>query len=141
RLLYDYFHQLFAQVTNPPLDAIREELVTSLATTIGPEGNLLDPGPASCRQIVLPYPVIDNDGLARILSLDRDGGPPGFRTVRVSGLYLVADCFDGRRSRLVEICPHVCEVHEDGVRILVLAAGGNTAGLAPLPSLLLVISV
>src|SRR5690606_40357257 len=70
RLLYDYFHQLFAQVTNPPLDAIREELVTSLATTIGPEGNLLDPGPASCRQIVLPYPATDHDGLARILSLD-----------------------------------------------------------------------
>src|SRR5436190_15816261 len=54
RLLYDYFGQLFAQVTNPPLDAIREELVTSLGATIGPEGNLLDPGPASCRQIVLP---------------------------------------------------------------------------------------
>ena len=57
RLLFDYFSQLFAQVTNPPLDAIREELVTSLAGTIGPEGNLLDPGPASCRQVVLPFPV------------------------------------------------------------------------------------
>ena len=64
RLLFDYFNQLFAQVTNPPLDAIREELVTSLQMTIGPEGNLLDPGPASCRQIVMPYPVIDNDELA-----------------------------------------------------------------------------
>ena len=57
RLLFDYFTQLFAQVTNPPLDAIREELVTSLATAIGPERNLLDPTPASCRQIVLPFPV------------------------------------------------------------------------------------
>src|SRR5690606_27463146 len=141
RLLYDYFHQLFAQVTNPPLDAIREELVTSLATTIGPEGNLLDPGPASCRQIVLPYPVIDNDGLARILSLDRDGGPPGFRTVRVSGLYRVADGVDGLRSRLVEICRHVSEVIEDGVRILVLSDRGTTADLAPIPSLLLVAAV
>ena len=64
RLLFDYFSQLFAQVTNPPLDAIREELVTSLAGTIGPEGNLLDPGPASCRQVVVPFPVIDNDELA-----------------------------------------------------------------------------
>ena len=87
RLLYDYFHQLFAQVTNPPLDAIREELVTSLSPTIGPEGNLLDPGPASCRQIVLPYPVIDNDELAKMLS-DRRGrrparlqGGPGLRPV------------------------------------------------------------
>jgi glutamate synthase (NADPH/NADH) large chain len=64
RLLFDYFSQLFAQVTNPPLDAIREELVTSLQTTIGPEGNLLAPGPASCRRLVLPYPVIDNAELA-----------------------------------------------------------------------------
>ncbi|HCP72778.1 MAG TPA: hypothetical protein DIT91_05060, partial [Actinobacteria bacterium] len=53
RLLFDYFAQLFAQVTNPPLDAIREELVTSLGSSIGPEHNLLDPGAASCRQISL----------------------------------------------------------------------------------------
>ena len=66
RLLYDYFTQLFAQVTNPPLDAIREELVTSLAADLGPEGNLLEPAPGSCRQIVLPYPVIDNDDLAKL---------------------------------------------------------------------------
>ena len=63
RLLYDYFKQLFAQVTNPPLDAIREELVTSMGSTIGPEGNLLEPRPESCRQIKIKYPVIDNDQL------------------------------------------------------------------------------
>jgi glutamate synthase (NADPH/NADH) large chain len=68
RLLFDYFTQLFAQVTNPPLDAIREELVTSMSATIGPEGNLLDPTAASCRQIVLPHPVISNADLAKILS-------------------------------------------------------------------------
>ena len=61
RLLFDYFTQLFAQVTNPPLDAIREELVTSLGGSIGPEHNLLDPGPDSCKQISLAFPVIDND--------------------------------------------------------------------------------
>jgi glutamate synthase (NADPH) large chain len=66
RLLYDYFKQLFAQVTNPPLDAIREELVTSMASTIGPEGNLLDPRPESCRQIKITHPVIDNDQLAKL---------------------------------------------------------------------------
>ena len=65
RLLYDYFKQLFAQVTNPPLDAIREELITSMESTIGPEGNLLDPRPESCRQIEIQYPVIDNDQLAQ----------------------------------------------------------------------------
>src|ERR1700681_4464314 len=65
-LLYDYFKQLFAQVTNPPLDALREELVTSMASTIGPEGNLLDPRPESCRQIKISDPVIDNDQLAKL---------------------------------------------------------------------------
>ncbi len=98
RLLFDYFHQLFAQVTNPPLDAIREELVTSLAATIGPEGNLLDPGPASCRQIVLPYPVIDNDELAKLLSIDEDGDLPGFKAVRVSGLYPLRDGAAGHQG-------------------------------------------
>ena len=75
RLLYDYFKQLFAQVTNPPLDAIREELVTSMGSTIGPEGNLLDPRPESCRQIAIKYPVIDNDQLAKLRHIYE----PGFR--------------------------------------------------------------
>ncbi len=141
RLLYDYFHQLFAQVTNPPLDAIREELVTSLATTIGPEANLLEPGPASCRQITLPYPVIDNDELAKILSIDADGDMPGFQAVRVSGLYPLRDGADGLKSRLVEICRHVSEAIEDGVRILVLSDRDSTADLAPIPSLLLTAAV
>ena len=141
RLLYDYFHQLFAQVTNPPLDAIREELVTSLATTIGPEGNLLEPGPASCRQIVLPYPVIDNDELAKLLSIDEDGDLPGFKAVRVSGLYPLRDGAKGLKARLTEICRHVSEAIEDGVRILVLSDRDSTADLAPIPSLLLTAAV
>ncbi|MEV4726974.1 glutamate synthase large subunit [Micromonospora humida] len=141
RLLYDYFHQLFAQVTNPPLDAIREELVTSLASTIGPEGNLLDPGAASCRQIVLPYPVIDNDELAKILSVDEDGDLPGFKAVRVSGLYRLRDGGAGIKARLTEICRHVSEAIEDGVRILVLSDRDSNADLAPIPSLLLTAAV
>ena len=75
RLLYDYFKQLFAQVTNPPLDAIREELVTSMASTIGPEGNLLEPRPESCRQITMTYPVIDNEELAQAAARRRAGLP------------------------------------------------------------------
>ncbi len=141
RLLYDYFHQLFAQVTNPPLDAIREELVTSLQSTIGPEGNLLDPGPASCRQLVLPYPVIDNDELAKILSIDEDGDLPGFKAVRVSGLYRIREGGAGIRARLTEICRHVSEAIEDGVRILVLSDRDSNADLAPIPSLLLTAAV
>ncbi|MGC5289461.1 glutamate synthase large subunit [Micromonospora sp. DT231] len=141
RLLYDYFHQLFAQVTNPPLDAIREELVTSLASTIGPEGNLLDPGAASCRQIVLPHPVIDNDELAKILSIDEDGDLPGFKAVRVSGLYRIREGAAGIKARLTEICRHVSEAIEDGVRILVLSDRDSNADLAPIPSLLLTAAV
>jgi glutamate synthase (NADPH) large chain len=137
RLLYDYFHQLFAQVTNPPLDAIREELVTSLGGTMGPEGNLLAPGPASCRQIAMPYPVIDNDELAKLLSIDEDGNLPGYKAVRVSGLYRLRDGEAGLKARLVEICRHVSEAIEDGVRILVLSDRDSTADLAPIPSLLL----
>ncbi len=141
RLLYDYFTQLFAQVTNPPLDAIREELVTSVAGTIGPEQNLLAPGPASCRRIVLPYPVIDNDELAKLLHIDDDGDKPGFKAVRVSGLYRVRDGAAGMKARITEICRHVSEAIEDGVRILVLSDRDSTADLAPIPSLLLTAAV
>ncbi|MFV2022102.1 glutamate synthase large subunit [Micromonospora sp. LOL_023] len=141
RLLFDYFHQLFAQVTNPPLDAIREEMVTSLQATIGPEGNLLDPGPASCRQIVLPYPVIDNEELAKILSVDEDGDLPGFKAVRVSGLYPLRDGAEGIKARLTQICRHVSEAIEDGVRIFVLSDRDSTLDLAPIPSLLLTAAV
>jgi glutamate synthase (NADPH/NADH) large chain len=76
RLLFDYFSQLFAQVTNPPLDAIREELGHLAAGSIGPEQNLLEPSAASCRQIVLPFPVISNDELASILHINEDGDMP-----------------------------------------------------------------
>jgi glutamate synthase (NADPH/NADH) large chain len=141
RLLYDYFHQLFAQVTNPPLDAIREELVTSLQQTIGPEANLLEPGPASCRQVALPYPIIDNDELAKILSIDEDGDLPGLTAVRVSGLYRLRDGAAGLKGRLTEICRHVSEAIEDGVRILVLSDRDSTEDLVPIPSLLLTAAV
>jgi glutamate synthase (NADPH/NADH) large chain len=98
RLLYDYFTQLFAQVTNPPLDAIREELVTSLASTLGPEANLLEPTADSCRQIVLPMPVIDNDDLAKLLYVNEDGSTPGFRAFAIDGLFEV-DGGGGRFGR------------------------------------------
>src|SRR2546430_12885973 len=136
-----YSPRLSAKVTTPPLDAIREELVTSVAATIGPESNLLQPGPASCRQIALPYPVIDNDDLAKILHIDEDGDLPGFKAVRVSGLYPVRDGARGLKARLVEILRHVSEAIEDGVRILVLSDRDSTVDLAPIPSLLLTAAV
>ena len=92
RLLYDYFTQLFAQVTNPPLDAIREELVTSLSATIGPEANLLDaPAGASCRQILLPLPVIDRDDLAKLMYVNEHGETPGFKAFAIDGLFEVGE--------------------------------------------------
>ena len=91
RLLFDYFQQLFAQVTNPPLDAIREELVTALGSTVGPEGNLLAARrrPAAARSC-LPFPIIDNDELAKIIHINVDGDLAGFKSVVISGLYRVA---------------------------------------------------
>ena len=87
RLVYDYFTQLFAQVTNPPLDAIREELVTSLSTSTGPEQNLLEPGPASCRQVVLPFPVIGEQDLAKLVHINDNGNMPGFAAHVVDGRF------------------------------------------------------
>ncbi len=137
RLLFDYFSQLFAQVTNPPLDAIREELVTSLNGTIGPEANLLEPTPASCRQVVLPFPVISNDDLAKIRHINRDGDMPGFITHVSRGLYPVEGGGAAMAKRLDEICQEVSEAIAGGARILVLSDRHSTADLAPIPSLLL----
>ncbi|KAA9379970.1 glutamate synthase large subunit [Microbispora cellulosiformans] len=137
RLLFDYFSQLFAQVTNPPLDAIREELVTSLQSTIGPEGNLLDPGPASCRRLVLPYPVIDNDELAKIVHINDEGALPGFQPYVVSGLFDAAGGGEALVRRLEEIRLEVSRAIEDGARIIVLSDRGSSRERAPIPSLLL----
>ncbi|BBH16249.1 glutamate synthase [Nocardioides baekrokdamisoli] len=137
RMLFDYFAQLFAQVTNPPLDAIREELVTSLYGSIGAEANLLLPGPASCRQIVVPFPVITNDDLAKIRHINRDGDMPGFQVHIVRGLYEVAGGGEALAARLDELCAEVSQAIADGSRIIVLSDRHSTADLAPIPSLLL----
>lgn len=137
RLLFDYFSQLFAQVTNPPLDAIREELVTSLYGSIGPESNLLEPTPASCRQISLPFPVISNDDLAKIRHINREGDHPGFITHVSRGLYDVHGGGEAMAARLDEICQEVSEAIAGGARIIVLSDRHSTADLAPIPSLLL----
>ncbi|WP_460798549.1 glutamate synthase large subunit [Nocardioides pacificus] len=137
RMLFDYFSQLFAQVTNPPLDAIREELVTSLNGSIGPEANLLEPTPASCRQVVLPFPVIDNDDLAKIRHINRDGDMPGFVTHVSRGLYEVEGGGAALARRIDEICQEVSAAIADGARIIVLSDRHSTAELAPIPSLLL----
>jgi glutamate synthase (NADPH/NADH) large chain len=140
-LLFDYFSQLFAQVTNPPLDAIREELVTSLSGAIGPEHNLLDPGPASCRQIQLDFPVIDNDELAKIIHVNADGDHPGFAAHVVRGLFPVAGDGAALRQRLEEIRVEVSQAIADGARLIVLSDRDGDADNAPIPSLLLTAAV
>jgi glutamate synthase (NADPH/NADH) large chain len=137
RQLFDYFKQLFAQVTNPPLDAIREELVTSLQSTLGPEANLLAPGPHSCRRLVLPTPILDNEELAKIIHVNDEGDLPGFATHVVQGRYDVTGGGAALWQRLEEICDEVSAAIEDGARILVLSDRGASASRAPIPSLLL----
>jgi glutamate synthase (NADPH/NADH) large chain len=141
RLLFDYFTQLFAQVTNPPLDAIREELVTSLISTIGPSGNLLEPSPASCRNITLPFPVIDNDELAKLIHVNADGDMPGLKATTLSGLYRVAGGGPALAARLAEICAEADAAIEAGARLIVLSDRHSDAEHAPIPSLLLTSAV
>jgi glutamate synthase (NADPH/NADH) large chain len=141
RLLFDYFQQLFAQVTNPPLDAIREELVTSMGKSLGPEQNLLQPGPASCRQVVLPQPVLTNEELAKLLYINDDNDMPGFKPFAIDGLYPVAEGGEGMRRAIEEVRAKVSQAVADGAKLIVLSDRYSSAELAPIPSLLLTSAV
>ena len=141
RLIFDYFSQLFAQVTNPPLDAIREELVTSLGGSIGPEHNLLDPGPESCRQISLAFPVIDNDELAKIIHVNVDGEYPELEAYVVRGLFPVNGDGNALRIRLDEIKKEVSDAITNGAHLIILSDRDGDAEDAPIPSLLLTSAV
>jgi len=141
RLLFDYFAQLFAQVTNPPLDAIREELVTSLSQTIGSEGNLLDPSELSCQQISLDFPVIDNDELAKIIHVNADGEHPNFQSHVVRGLFPVLGGGEALKERIEEIRQEVSQAIVDGARIIILSDRDGDSEEAPIPSLLMTAAV
>ena len=139
RLLFDYFTQSFAQVTNPPLDAIREELVTSLGTSIGPDGNLLAADRVEAQHIELEYPVLTNDQLAKIANLRDEAGAK--QTLKVRGLYRPAGGEQELRARLQEICEKVSAAVHRGVRYIVLSDRDSSAAWAPIPSLLLTSAV
>ena len=145
RLLFDYFTQLFAQVTNPPLDAIREELVTALSNSVGPEQNLLAPTPQSCHTIVTPSPVLGRKDLAKLLYVNEHGETPGFKAFAVDGLFPVAkegqDAGALLQTALEAICASVSAAIADGANIIVLSDRNSNAELAPIPSLLLVAAV
>jgi len=134
KLLYNYFKQLFAQVTNPPIDSIREEIVTSTLTTLGSERNLLDPQPESCRQIQLSSPVITNGELEKLRALDR----PGFKSATLPILYDVSGGGPALEEALARLFDAADSAIADGVNILILSDRGITAQMAPIPALLAV---
>ena len=136
RLLYDYFKQHFAQVTNPPLDAIREQLITSVCSTLGPEINLLNPVAESCRQIYLPHPIITNDQLASLIEVDTSEGLEDFSTVVIPCLYEAGSGGAGLEAALTSIRAKASEAVADGTSILVLSDRGANENLIPIPSLL-----
>lgn len=139
RLLFDYFTQQFAQVTNPPLDSIREEVVTSLSLGLGPERNLLEWGADHTRVVTLDFPVIDNDELAKIQHIDT--ALPGRTSVTIRGLYRVEAGHKGMQKRLAQMCDEVDQAIEDGAEFIVLSDRDSNKDLAPIPSLLMLAAV
>jgi glutamate synthase (NADPH/NADH) large chain len=144
RPLFDYFTQLFAQVTNPPLDAIREELVTSTRVTIGGEDNLLTESANHCHQIVLPSPILSIDELAKIRYVEEFERMAGFTAVVIDGLFEAHGVGTGA-SRLATAIDALCDEVVDEVRcgtnIIILSDRNTTKELAAIPSLLLASAV
>jgi len=131
-LLYNYFKQLFAQVTNPPIDPIREELITSTQTMLGPEGNLLKPTPANCRMIKLDHPILTDSQLAQLRQIDL----PGFKSVTLSMLFPVADGPKGLGQALDRLFHEADRAVEKGANLLILSDRGVDRKHAAIPALL-----
>jgi glutamate synthase (NADPH/NADH) large chain len=144
QLLYNYFKQLFAQVTNPPVDAIREELIMSADTTIGPEANMLEPAPECARQIKMPSPILSNEDLERLRRLDGSGrryGSRGFKSITLRILYEVAEGGAGLRRAIDELCAAAADSIRAGYEIIVLSDRRIDADQAPIPALLAVSAI
>ena len=138
RLLFDYFAQQFAQVTNPPLDSIREEIVTSLHVGLGPERNLLAATPEHARQVSLSFPVIDNDELAKVIHLQQDGRAV---THTISGLYRIDEGAKAMEQRLDQMCEEVDSALDAGAMFVVLSDRDSDKDFAPIPSLLMLSAI
>ena len=138
QLLANYFKQLFAQVTNPPLDAIREEIITSMISTIGREGNLLDCTPEQARLLRLETPVITNAQCARIKALGSGtvADHPGLVATTLSTLFQAAEGAAGLRKRIDELRAEASAAIQAGSSILVLSDRGGSRELAAVPALL-----
>jgi glutamate synthase (ferredoxin) len=134
KLLYDYFKQLFAQVTNPPIDCIREEIITSAETTIGSERNLLDPVPESCHLIELKTPILNNEELAKLKHINEGN----FKSVTLSILFNPKDGVKGLEQQMDEICTQANQAIAQGVNLIILSDRGVDKDNAPIPALLAV---
>ncbi|MHB1421792.1 MAG: glutamate synthase large subunit [Gemmataceae bacterium] len=153
QLLYNYFKQLFAQVTNPPVDGIREELIMAMETTIGAEYNLLEPTPRSARQIKLQSPILKNDELDKLRQLDGTPTPlppwgergrgegGGFKSVTLPILFPVHEREKGLEKALNALCRHASQMVASGHDFIILSDRGHTRTLAPIPALLAVAAV
>jgi glutamate synthase (ferredoxin) len=141
QLLYNYFKQLFAQVTNPPVDAIREEIIMATETSIGPEDNLLEPGPRAALQLALPSPVLSNMELEKIRQLD--GGPAarGFRSITLPILFRASENGQGLRRAIDDVRRRASEAIAEGHNLIILSDRGHDRTDAPIPALLAVSAV
>lgn len=141
KLLFDYFSELFAQVTNPPLDAIREDLVTSLAGSLGPEPNLLVDMPQHAHKVEIPFPTLDNDQLAKIAHIGAAAAGRGHSAVILRGIYRVSGGEEALREQLRELCRQADEAIEAGHSYIILSDRESNAEMAPIPSLLMTSAV
>jgi glutamate synthase (ferredoxin) len=137
QLLYNYFKQLFAQVTNPPIDCIREEIVMSSETTVGTEGNILKPGPKNAQLINMPSPILTNEDLAKLRHIDREGFAS--RTIPIT--FKVADGEDGLEKAMSHLCAEVDKAIADGVNLVILSDRNIDENHAPIPALMAVAGV
>ena len=140
QLLYNYFKQLFAQVTNPPVDAIREDLIISTDTTVGPEANMLEPTPECARQIKLSSPILTNEELEKLKQLG-EVGFSGFRSITLSMLFRAEQGRRGLQAALDQLCRQSTKAISSGYGIIVLSDRGVTREQAPIPALLAVSAI
>ena len=132
QLLFKYFKQLFAQVTNPPIDPIREQLVMSLVTNIGPKPNLMDESPESCRRIKVQQPILTNADLQKIRGIS----DPHFKSKTLRMLFRVAEGPDGLGEAVDDLCRQASQAIKEGYKFLILSDRGVNEEWAPIPSML-----
>ena len=132
--LFNYFKQLFAQVTNPPIDCIREEIITAVGTTLGTEQNLLNPTPASCHLLELMSPILTNEELEKLRHIDQ----PGFKSITLPILFPAKSGQAGLEKAMEDLCASATAAIQSGINILILSDRGTNKEMAPIPSLLAV---